>query len=70
MKNIGVDKWRNRFPANPTQTAYFRFLRSPESSLETQFDKVEREFRRRFIETKLKTIYSEYLEPLGRTGGR
>ncbi len=70
MKNLGIDKLRNVFPKNPTQTMYSRFLRSPESSLETQFDKVEREFRRRFIETKLKTVYSDYLEPLGRTLGR
>jgi hypothetical protein len=67
MKNLGADKLRNVFPKNPTQTVYSRFLKSPESDLETQFSKTERAFRRRFIETKLKTIYSEYLEPLGRT---
>jgi hypothetical protein len=40
-------KWVNRFPNNPTQTKYIRFLKMPQSGVVSPFTKSRDEFKRR-----------------------
>jgi len=61
---IKNNKFWNTFPKNPTQTKYFRFIKTPQAEIKTEFtesldklDKLQKDM------SKLpKTIYSEFLE--------
>jgi len=37
------DRWKNLFPRNPTQTAYLRFLKTPEAGVKSRFTESQRE---------------------------
>ena len=51
-------KWVNRFPSNPTQTQYIRFIKSPKSKLESLFTKNRGNFES-ILKNRLKTRYAE-----------
>jgi len=38
------DIW-NSFPRNPVQTTYLRFMKKPQTGLDTEFNKMQREFQ-------------------------
>jgi hypothetical protein len=43
---LGKAKWLNRFPNNPTQNRYTRFLRGPNAKPNDAFTKSQKEFRK------------------------
>lgn len=49
---------------NPTQTMYMRFLKSPASKLDSDFNKSQEDFNKQIkdINKPIKTDYSGYLE--------
>lgn len=57
-----LTKLRNVFPNNPTQTAYFRFLKTPYLPLHTSFSDSLDRFSK--YEDSLKTVYEKYVGQL------
>lgn len=58
---LGAASWWNRFPTNPTQSIFTRFVRQPHTGLPDRL----KDYREKFDEFGKKTLrtgLSEYLE--------
>lgn len=61
MRNTLRDKWINRFPQNPIQTRYLRFLETPKGKVKTSYIKqAEKSFNKQ--KDLLRTKYTDILE--------
>lgn len=53
--------WVNRFPHNPTQTHYNRFLKKAGSKMRSKFTESQEGFDRQ-VSSGLQTIYSDFFK--------
>ena len=58
---LGLSAWENRFPNNPTQNLFRRFVRQPQAGLPDRLEDYRKQFED-FGKKALKTRLSEYLE--------
>ena len=57
------NKFWNIFPKNPTQTAYFRFLKKPDGEIKTGFSESKKRFGS-YSKDGLKTEFDDLLRGL------